>query len=68
MALIRKVQGRGGARYVAIPRVLCDHMSIVSGQHMLIHSINSRQVVYTKVDEDLPVIQLEEDGMADYAA
>ncbi len=59
MAIVRKVQRKGRSRYIAIPAEICDQMSISSGQHMLIHAINKQQIVYTKVLEDLPVIQVE---------
>ena len=62
MALVRKVQRRGKSRYIAIPAVICDKMSINAGQHMMIHFINQNQIVYTKLDENLPVIQLEKEG------
>lgn len=66
MAIVRKVQRKGTSRYIAIPLVICDRMNINAGQYMLIHVINDRQILYTKVDEDVPVIRLEEDKASTY--
>ncbi len=61
MALVRRLQRKKNTRYIAIPRVFCDQMSLAAGQHFLIHVVNDRQLVLTKVQEDLAVIEVEKE-------
>lgn len=62
MALVRRLQRKKNVRYLAIPRVFCDQMSLHAGQYFLIHVVNDRQLVLTKVAEDVPVIEVEKEG------
>ncbi len=60
MSFVRRIQRKGSLLYLNIPRHLREDMELLSGEYLLIHQINERQFVVSKINDDLPVIIHEE--------
>ena len=55
MPAIRIVQKKNNSLYIAIPRSIAEEANITRGTHLIIHQVNGRQLIYTKVQTDLNI-------------